>query len=193
MRAYLLEPKILVLFCDMSFVLVWKGDRPERRVPAQPRRTSCTPKLPAQPLSSLHAGDPVLIKLEGEKGWKKPGVVLSEAAPRSYNIATPDGAVLRRNRSHLRPDTSVPQPGATPAVATPASANTGSAHPSTGPTPSTPTSTRASAPLGDSIGSSPAPGTPTPTAPTRSSVLRSPGQRSIFGRKINKPICFRDE
>ena len=148
----------------------------------------------AQPLSSLHAGDPVLIKLEGEKGWKKPGVVLSEAAPRSYNVATPEGAVLRRNRSHLRPNTSVSQPGATQEVATPAPANTGSAPTtSTGPTPPTPTSTRAPAPLCDSGGSGPAAGTHTPTAPTRSSVLRSPGQRSTFGRKINKPIRFRDD
>ena len=149
----------------------------------------------AQPLSSLHAGDPVLIKLEGEKGWKKPGVVLSEAAPRSYNVATPEGAVLRRNRSHLRPNTSASQPGATPAVATPAPANTGSAPTtSTGPpTPPTPTTTRDPAPPCDSGGLGPATGTYTPTAPTRSSVLRSPGQRSIFGRKINKPIRFRNE
>ncbi|GFO02434.1 Pol polyprotein [Plakobranchus ocellatus] len=55
----------------------------------------------SHPQPSLHPGDPVLIKLDGEKGWKQPGVIINECAPRSYNVQTTEGQV-RRNRRHLR-------------------------------------------------------------------------------------------
>ncbi|GFO27413.1 Pol polyprotein [Plakobranchus ocellatus] len=55
----------------------------------------------SHPQPSLHPGDPVLIKLDGEKGWKLPGVIMNECAPRSYNVQTTGGQV-RRNRRHLR-------------------------------------------------------------------------------------------
>ncbi|GFN99392.1 Pol polyprotein [Plakobranchus ocellatus] len=48
----------------------------------------------------LLRGDPVLIKLDGEKGWKQPGVIMNECAPRSYNVQTI--GEVRRNRRHLR-------------------------------------------------------------------------------------------
>ncbi|GFO23819.1 Pol polyprotein [Plakobranchus ocellatus] len=42
----------------------------------------------SHPQPNLHPGDPVLIKLDGEKGWKQPGVIMNECAPRSYNVQT---------------------------------------------------------------------------------------------------------
>ncbi|GFO25113.1 Pol polyprotein [Plakobranchus ocellatus] len=55
----------------------------------------------SHPQPSLHPGDPVLIKLDGEKGWKQPGVIMNECAPRSYNVQTTGGQVSRNSR-HLR-------------------------------------------------------------------------------------------
>ncbi|GFR92731.1 Pol polyprotein [Elysia marginata] len=45
-------------------------------------------------------GDPVLIKIDGEKGWKQSGTILEQCAPKSYNIITPRGDI-RRNRKHV--------------------------------------------------------------------------------------------
>ena len=55
----------------------------------------------AQPLPELSPGDPVLVKLDEQKGWKLPAEVVGKCAPRSYTIQTPTGKV-RRNRRHLR-------------------------------------------------------------------------------------------
>ncbi|KAK7093228.1 hypothetical protein V1264_007018 [Littorina saxatilis] len=55
----------------------------------------------AQQLPELQPGDPVLIKHDGEKGWKLPGEVTKMVAPRSYLVQTDKGP-LRRNRRHLR-------------------------------------------------------------------------------------------
>ena len=55
----------------------------------------------AQPLPELSPGDPVLVKLDEQKGWKLPAEVIGKCAPRSYMIQTPTGQV-RRNRRHLR-------------------------------------------------------------------------------------------
>lgn len=52
-------------------------------------------------LPELAPGDKVLIKDDGEKGWRRPGSVVSQCAPRSYVVATSQGE-LRRNRRHLR-------------------------------------------------------------------------------------------
>ncbi len=54
-----------------------------------------------QPLPELSPGDPVLIKTDGEKGWKLPGEVVRKCAPRSFLVQTPRGH-LRRNRRHLK-------------------------------------------------------------------------------------------
>ena len=37
-----------------------------------------------RPLSELHTGDPVLLKKDGEKEWKRPAEVVRQVAPRSY-------------------------------------------------------------------------------------------------------------
>ena len=53
-------------------------------------------------LSEVQPGDPVLIKCEGEKGWKQSATVRGMCAPRSYIVETATGGNLRRNRKHLR-------------------------------------------------------------------------------------------
>ncbi|PVD27865.1 hypothetical protein C0Q70_10440 [Pomacea canaliculata] len=55
----------------------------------------------ARPLDELLPGDTVLQKLDGEKHWRSPAVILQQCAPRSYIVQTPRGS-LRRNRRHLR-------------------------------------------------------------------------------------------
>ncbi|KAF7644746.1 hypothetical protein LDENG_00216630 [Lucifuga dentata] len=58
----------------------------------------------ARPLPALRPGDGVLLKLDGEKGWRTPSTVVSTVKePRSYLVQTQDGNVLRRNRRHLQP------------------------------------------------------------------------------------------
>ena len=54
-----------------------------------------------QPLPELSPGDPVLIKMDGEKGWKLPGEVVRKCAPRSFLVQTPRDH-LRQNRQHLK-------------------------------------------------------------------------------------------
>ena len=58
----------------------------------------------ARPLSELQPDEPVLIKLDNEKGWQLPAKVVEKCAPRSYMVQTPTGQ-LRRNRRHLKPTT----------------------------------------------------------------------------------------
>ena len=54
----------------------------------------------ARPLPPLSQGDVVRYKT-GSKWW--PGVVVSKhTTPRSYNIQTTNGNILRRNRQHLK-------------------------------------------------------------------------------------------
>ncbi|XP_025116120.1 uncharacterized protein K02A2.6-like [Pomacea canaliculata] len=55
----------------------------------------------ARPLDELLPGDTVLQKLDGEKQWGRPAVILQQCAPRSYIVQTPRGS-FRRNRRHLR-------------------------------------------------------------------------------------------
>ncbi len=64
----------------------------------------------ARPLPALCPGDTVLTKLDHEKAWTTPAVILSESStPRSYVISTQRGAMLRRNRCHLQAG-QIPQP-----------------------------------------------------------------------------------
>lgn len=55
----------------------------------------------AKPLSKLNVGDHVSLQLEGK--WR-PAVVtsVSQQAPRSYFITTPEGQTYRRNRRHIK-------------------------------------------------------------------------------------------
>ncbi|KAL8580621.1 hypothetical protein ACOMHN_046824 [Nucella lapillus] len=82
----------------------------------------------ARQIPPLCPGDQVLIKLDGEKGWKQPAVVLKPSTQQSYLLKTSTGAELRRNRRHIRPDTSadywlppepIPQPRPEPAATPP--------------------------------------------------------------------------
>ena len=55
-----------------------------------------------RPLPALQNGQPVLLKLDGEKKWQVPGrVVEKDAGNRTYLVETP-GGVRRRNRKHLQ-------------------------------------------------------------------------------------------
>lgn len=57
----------------------------------------------ARDLPALHPGQQVKVKLDGEKRWATPGVVVSNAPePRSYVVRTEQGTVTRRNRRHLQ-------------------------------------------------------------------------------------------
>lgn len=63
----------------------------------------------ARSLPPLHSGDAVVTKLDQEKTWVMPAVVSKECVtPRSYLVQTPQGAVFRRNRRHLRVNNSSP-------------------------------------------------------------------------------------
>jgi len=63
----------------------------------------------AHDLPSLSQGDVVRMKpfQLGDKTWKK-GKVLHRAGTRSYDVATEDGGIYRRNRVHLRHTTESP-------------------------------------------------------------------------------------
>ena len=67
----------------------------------------------AKDLRPLHEGDAVVMKPMslGKKEWTK-GTITSGAG-RSYEVTTQDGAVLRRNRVHLKKIPDVPPPSPT--------------------------------------------------------------------------------
>ena len=54
-----------------------------------------------RPLSSLQPNE--VVRYQTGKMWKPAVVINKHPNPRSYNIQTPQGTVLRRNRRHLRP------------------------------------------------------------------------------------------
>ncbi|XP_063072782.1 uncharacterized protein K02A2.6-like [Engraulis encrasicolus] len=57
----------------------------------------------ARDLPALRPGQQVKVKLDGEKRWTTPGVIVSNAPePRSYVVRTEQGTVTRRNRRHLQ-------------------------------------------------------------------------------------------
>ncbi|KAK3758206.1 hypothetical protein RRG08_019679 [Elysia crispata] len=58
--------------------------------------------LGARHLPNMPPGDPVLVKLDGHKGWKQRGEIIKPVAKRSYLLKTPEGSVLRRNRRNIR-------------------------------------------------------------------------------------------
>ena len=54
-------------------------------------------------LPRLHHGDQVLLKLDEDKIWKCPVSVMQESGTqRSYQVNSPRGGVVRRNRRHLQ-------------------------------------------------------------------------------------------
>ena len=162
-----------------------------------------------QPLPELSPGDPVLIKTDGEKGWKLPGEVVRKCAQRSFLVQTRRGH-LRRNRRHLKqippsacnpddlrhqksgavffPDHSVrqePYPAASsdqqPGVYLAGQPGT----PVTGRPPSPPPS-----PWNTSF-SSTQPTHKSAPVPAQSSVSTSTPVRTRYGRLINKPARYR--
>ena len=55
----------------------------------------------AEKLSVLIPGDRVRVRQDAKPHWKDKGEVLKRVMPRSYNVKTENGAVLRRNRRDL--------------------------------------------------------------------------------------------
>ena len=53
-----------------------------------------------KPLSELKPGD--TVRYQVNKSWKPAIVVSKHDSPRSYNIRTQQGTILRRNRYHLK-------------------------------------------------------------------------------------------
>ena len=162
-----------------------------------------------QPLPELSPGDPVLIKTDGEKGWKLTGEVVRKCAPRSFLVQTPRRH-LRRNRRHLKqippsacnpddlrhqksgavfsPDHTVrqePYPTASsdqqPGVYLAGQPGT----PVTGRPPSPPPSP------GNTSFSSTQPTHKSTPVPAQSSVYTATPVRTRYGRIINKPARYR--
>uniref|UniRef100_A0A673W1F4 Integrase catalytic domain-containing protein n=1 Tax=Salmo trutta TaxID=8032 RepID=A0A673W1F4_SALTR len=64
-----------------------------------------------RPLLELNPGQSVRVKLDGEKGWKTPAVVISKSPePRSYVVETEHGTIAQRNRQHLQAFAESPTP-----------------------------------------------------------------------------------
>ncbi len=53
-------------------------------------------------MKQLAVGDKVRIKTPEEKSWSTAGTVVAKLPHRSYNIKLMNGAILRRNRRHIR-------------------------------------------------------------------------------------------
>lgn len=147
----------------------------------------------ARHLPELSPGDPVLIKEDGQKDWKRPGEVIGECAPRSYLVKTADGE-LRRNRRHLRYNTAagspVQQQLATDMAVPPSSGQQQLQQqpPTQTAQPPPVTLTEEQSPVLDTTASDPSPATPLPPG-------RPPDQGSTVttrsGRAVVKPARFR--
>src|SRR5438067_2064619 len=55
----------------------------------------------SRPLPPLAPGQPVLVQQQPGGTWLPAQVEATAPGPRSYQVATPDGATLRRNRVHI--------------------------------------------------------------------------------------------
>ena len=55
----------------------------------------------AKPLSNLQPKD--VVRYQTGRTWKPAIVISNHSSPRSYNIQTSQGTILRRNRYHLKP------------------------------------------------------------------------------------------
>ena len=62
-------------------------------------------KRAMQPLAPLIPGQDVRVRDTQTDTWQPAKVLSTEVQPRSYNVLTPTGNVLRRNRRHLRETT----------------------------------------------------------------------------------------
>ena len=54
----------------------------------------------AKPLAGLQPND--VVRYQAGKVWKPAVIISQHSSPRSYNIETSEGTILRRNRHHLR-------------------------------------------------------------------------------------------
>ena len=56
----------------------------------------------AKPLTQFEGGESVRIKIDAQKVWGNPTVVVRADTPRSYIVQSPDGPMFRRKRHHLQ-------------------------------------------------------------------------------------------
>ena len=162
-----------------------------------------------QPLPELSPGDPVLIKTDGEKGWKLPGEVVRKRAPHSFLVQTPRGH-LRQNRQHLK---QIPPSACNPddlhhqksgAVFSPDHTVRQEPYPTASSDqqpgvylagqPGTPVTGRPLSPLpspGNTSFSSTQPTHKSTPVPAQSSLSTTTPVRTIYGRIINKPARYR--
>ena len=59
-------------------------------------------KRATRPLAPLVAGQDIRVRDFQTNTWQPAKVITTDVHPRSYNVLTPTGNVLRRNRRHLR-------------------------------------------------------------------------------------------
>ena len=64
----------------------------------------------AKDLPNLHPGDIVSVRDPIRNEWNNQGVVTNMVEPRSYNVQTESGALLRRNRTDIRTSPTVTSP-----------------------------------------------------------------------------------
>ena len=62
-------------------------------------------KRTMQPFAPLIPGQDVRVRDTQTDTWQPAKVISTDVHPRSYNVLTPTGKVLRRNRRHLRDTT----------------------------------------------------------------------------------------
>lgn len=155
------------------------------------------------PLPELQPGDSVLQKLDHEPHWSNPVRVISQTAPRSYLVETPDGAQYRRNRKHLRLSCSLPAGSVAQKAAIPILPQApGPPIPISSPDPETVTSSHSNEPpltpkahtQKQTSGTNPTPVTSRMTAPMSSQTSPSPtaAQTTRSGRAVIAPARFRD-
>ncbi|CAL9695998.1 unnamed protein product [Knipowitschia caucasica] len=131
----------------------------------------------ARALPELRPGQPVRVKLDGEKGWTTPARVISlSKEPRSYLVEMANGNVTRRNRRHLQ---SVPE------------AEPPAEHPCAQPTASLQDS---GFPLTDVTVPPEPPASQMPVGPSSASPLApsTPVRTTSRGREIRVPLRFKD-
>ena len=84
----------------------WSRDEIRRRlVERQEIQRINHDKRATRPLAPLVAGQDVRVRDFQTKTWQPANVITTDVHPRSYNVLTPTGNVLRRNRRHLRETT----------------------------------------------------------------------------------------
>ena len=132
----------------------------------------------ARPLPELRPGQNVRVKLDGDKGWKRPAKVNSKSKePRSYVVEMDNGTVTRRNRRHLQAVPETADPAEQQHCAAPVPPQQDISSPATSvATPQEPSQGQPSS-------------GPAPRSPLQSTT---PQRLTSRGREVKLPLRFRD-